>query len=208
MNRAGWIQPIALAGIAFLGIHTAGATTVQQFTLSDLAKKSDSIVLARVEDQASRMEEGTKEIYTYITLRVFESVKGGKSQAARKGASDEGTITIRQLGGTVDNLISIVPGMPSFRDGEEVVLFLTPKDRAGYPWVVGLQQGKYTVTTEANGMKHVRNDVDGLRVLSPDGSMREAKVSSQQPLNAFLDGIKTQLNLPGKVQVDPTTRTE
>jgi len=34
----------------------------------------------------------------------------------------------------------------------------------------------------------------------------EAKVSSDQPLNAFLDGIKTQLNVDGKVQVDPTVK--
>jgi hypothetical protein len=208
MNRANLAKAIALAGIALLGIHTAGATTVQRFTLSDLAKKSDSIVLARVEDQSSRMEAGTKEIYTYITLRVLEPVKGMKAEAAKKGASSDATITIRQLGGTVGHYMSIVPGMPSFKNGEEVVLFLTPKDRAGYPWVVGLQQGKYTVTTDANGMKHVRNDVDGLRVLSPNGTVNEAKVSSEQPLNAFLDGIKTQLDLPGKVQVDPTQPTE
>jgi len=27
--------------------------------------------------------------------------------------------------------------MPSFKNGEEVVLFLSAKDRAGYPWVMG-----------------------------------------------------------------------
>jgi hypothetical protein len=199
MNRAKRIATVAFAAVALLGANLATATTVQKFTLSDLAKKSESIVLARVEDQSSRWDDNHKEIYTFITLHVLEPVKGAKGET---------TITLRQLGGSVDNLISVVPGMPTFRKGEEVVLFLSPKDGAGYPWVMGLQQGKYTVVTDANGIKHVRNDVDGLKTLAPNGTVSEAKVSTEQPLSAFLDGIKTQLDLEGKVQVDPTTPTE
>ncbi len=211
MNRAGLFATVATAGIALLGASLATATTVQKFTVKELAKKSESIVLARVEDEASRWDEGRKEIYTYITLRVLESVKGEKAQAAtkgNKGIQDEAVITIRQLGGTVDKIISHVPGMPSFRKGEEVVVFLSAKDRTGYPSVMGLQQGKYSVITDEKGQKHVRNDLDGLTTLAPDGTTSEAKVSSQLPLNAFLDGIKTDLDLAGKVQVDPTTPTE
>jgi hypothetical protein len=197
MNRAHWIATVAFAGIALLGANLATATTVQKFTLSDLAKKSETIVRATVEDQTSRWDTNHKEIYTFITLHVLDSVKGAKGET---------TITIRQIGGTVDNLISVVPGMPNFKKGEEVVVFLSQKDAAGYPWVMGLQQGKYTVTTDENGIKHVRNDVDGLKTLAPNGTVSEAKVSSDQPLNAFLDGIKTQLNVDGKVQVDPTVK--
>ena len=197
MNRAHWIATVAFAGIALLGANLATATTVQKFTLSDLAKKSETIVRATVEDQTSRWDTNHKEIYTFITLHVLDSVKGAKGET---------TITLRQLGGTVDNIMSVVPGMPAFKKNEEVVLFLSAKNAAGYPWVMGLQQGKYTVTTDENGIKHVRNDVDELRTLSPNGTLSEAKVSSDQPLNAFLDGIKTQLNVDGKVQVDPTVK--
>jgi len=197
MNRAHWMTTVAFAGMALLGANLATATTVQKFTLSDLAKKSETIVRAKVEDQASRWDADHKEIYTFITLHVLEPVKGAKGET---------TITIRQLGGTVDNLVSTVPGMPNFKKGEEVVVFLSTKDSAGYPWVMGLQQGKYTVTTDENGIKHVRNELDGLKTLSPNGAMSEAKVSSDQPLNSFLDGIKTQLNVDGKVQVDPTVK--
>ncbi len=140
----------------------------------------------------------SKEIYTYITLSVLESVKGAKG---------EKFITIRQLGGTVGNLISVVPGMPSFKTGEEVVVFLSAKDQAGYPWVMGLQQGKYSVVMDDNGLKHVRNELEGLELLSPNGSVDEGKVSGELPLSAFLDGIKTDLNVDGKVKVDSSTPT-
>jgi len=208
MNRIRFAATVAFAAIALLGIPPAKATTVQKFSLSDLAKKSESIVHARVVDQTSSWDQGHKEIYTYITLNVLDPVKGGPRSDDAKGAKHETTITIRQLGGTVDKLISYVPGMPSFQKGEEVVLFLSKKDSAGYPWVMGLQQGKYTVTTDANGMKYVRNDVDGLRTLAGNGKTSEATVSSQQPLNAFLDGIKTELDLDGKVKINPTVITE
>jgi len=208
MNRARIAATVAFAGIALLGANLASATTVQKFTLGDLAKKSSAIVLAKVDDQYSRWDEGKKEIYTYITLRVSEPIKGAKSESPTKGPKNETTITIRQLGGTVDNISSIVPGMPSFKNGEEVVVFLSANDAAGYPLVMGLQQGKYSVYTDKDGLKHVRNDVDGLTRISPDGSMSEARVSDKMPLNAFLDGIKTQLDLAGKVEVDPTTPTE
>jgi len=198
MNRASFYASVAFAGIALLGTSLASATTVQKFTMQELSKKSDAIVMAKVEDQSSRQDAGNKEIYTYITLSVLESVKGAKG---------EKTMTIRQLGGSVGNLISVVPGMPNFKNGEEVVLFLSAKDREGYPWVMGLQQGKYSIVTDDNGLKHVRNELDGLRRLSPDGSMSESKVSSEQPLGAFLDGIKSDLNIDGKVKVDPSNPT-
>ncbi|HEU4723712.1 MAG TPA: hypothetical protein VFU59_00300, partial [Candidatus Eisenbacteria bacterium] len=166
-----------------------------KMSLRDLAKKSDAIVLARVEDETARYD-ANKEIYTYITLRVLEPVKGPKK--------DE-VITIRQIGGTVDKIASIVPGTPTFRKGEEVVLFLTQKDGAGYPWVMGLQQGKYTVTADEKGSKSVRNEIDGeLKFVAPGDKTTDAEAGKAQPLQSFLDGLRTQLDEAGKVQVEPT----
>jgi hypothetical protein len=189
----------AIAALALVGAQVALATSVQKFSLQELTKKSDSIVMARVDDAVSSWDAAHKEIYTFYTLSVLQPVKGNK------GAT---TLTLRQLGGTVDNIASIVPGMPSFKKGEEVVLFLTQKDAAGYPWVMGLQQGKYTVTTGKNGAKTVRNDLAGIETLSKTGQHVDATVASDMPLNAFLDGIKTSLDVDGKVKVDPNPPTE
>ncbi len=204
MNRASFAASVAIAGLALFGANLASATTVQKFSLQDLARRSSTIVVATVDDQYSSWDNGKKEIYTYITLRVTDPIKGMKSDARTKGPKNETTITIRQLGGTVDHISSIVPGMPNFKKGEDVVVFLGPNDAAGYPGVVGLQQGKYTITTDANGFKQVRNDIDGLTRLSPDGSKTDASVSDKMPLDAFLTGLKTELGLPGKIELTPT----
>ncbi len=192
MNRVRRTVVLAIAALALLSASYAAATTVEKMSLRDLAKKSDAIVLAVVEDETARYE-ANKEIYTYVSLRVLEPVKGPKK--------DE-VITIRQIGGTVDKIASIVPGTPKFKKGEEVVLFLTKKDGAGYPWVMGLQQGKYSVTTDEQGSKHVRNEFDeGLSLVTPGGKAREAEAGKAQPLQSFLDGLRTDLDQPGKVQV-------
>ena len=198
MNRAWRFLPVVVLALILIGASTATATSVQKFSLQELTKKSSAIVMAKVEDSYSRWEN--KEIYTYYTLHVLESVKGLKGQT---------TLTIRQLGGRVDNIESIVPGMPKFNTGEEVVVFLTQKDAAGYPWVMGLQQGKYSITLDAKGNKTVRNELGGLTRLLPSGKADNGPtVSGALPLGAFLDRIKTDLNEAGKVQVDPTTPTE
>lgn len=199
MNRFKLFLVAAIAALALVGAQAAFATTVQKLSLQELTKKSDSIVMARVDDAVASWDAGHKEIYTYITLNVLQGVKGNK------GAT---TITLRQLGGTVDNIASIVPGMPSFRKGEEVVVFLTQKDAAGYPWVMGLEQGKYSVSTGKNGVKMVRNDLGSTELLTRVGQHVEPKTAPDMPLSAFLDGLKTTLNVDGKIKVDPNPPTE
>lgn len=208
MNRRSRLVVVATAVITLLLGSTAFATSVLKMSLRDLAKNSDSIVLARVEDASARYE-ANKEIYTYITLRVLDPVKGMKAEHGKNATPDQ-LITIRQIGGIVGNIASVVPGMPKFTKGEEVVVFLSKKDSAGYPWVMGLQQGKYSVVTDDQGMRHVKNELEDLGLLNSDGSMAQAqtKAAERMPLQAFLDGIRTDLNEAGKVQVDPTTPTE
>jgi hypothetical protein len=200
MNRATRFLSVATLALVVFGAAVATATTVQKFSLQELTHRSSAIVMAKVDDASSR-RDADGEIYTYVTLRVLEPVKGMKGETS---------VTIRQIGGRVDNIESIVSGMPSFRKDEEVVLFLTARDVAGYPWVMGLQQGKYTVVTDEKGRKSVRNELtDGLIRLTPDGKTDHGpSVSSDMALGSFLDRIKTDLNEAGKVQVDPTTTNE
>ena len=204
MNRTRLLVAVAFAGLALLGANLAVATTVQKFSRQDLAKKSESIVIGKVEDVSSRQDAVTsKEIYTYITLSVSESVKGAKG---------EKMVTIRQLGGTVGHLISAVPGMPSFKTGEEVVVFLTVRDKEGYPWVMGLQQGKYSVVTDENGFKQVRNELDGLQLLSPNGSVNERqglhRAGAQRLLGRHQDRSEHRWQGQGRHQQSHPTQVE
>ena len=198
MNRASRSAMVALAAFALIGASTATATTVLKLSMKDLARKSDAVVVARVEDEVARYDTN-KEIYTFITLRVLDPVKNSRK---------DDLITIRQLGGVVDHIASVVPGMPTFQKGEEVVVFLTQKDGAGYPWVMGLQQGKYSVRTDANGTQRVRNELSGTSLLDGSGHAVDVKTAPDMPLQSFLDGVRNDVDAAGKPQVDPTPQTE
>ncbi len=200
MNRATRFLPVVILALLLIGAAVATATTVQKFTLQDLTHKSAAIVMAKVDDAYSSWDPAHKEIYSYYTLTILDHVKGMKGET---------TLTLRQLGGVVDGIESVVPGMPSFKKGEEVVVFLSQKDAAGYPWVMGLQQGKYTVVTDEHGQKSVRNELSAdLTRVGPAGGEKGPSVSGDLPLRAFLDGIRSDLDEAGKVQVDPTTTHE
>jgi hypothetical protein len=170
----------------------AGATSAKKLSLGELSRGSERIVLADVEDASSRWDG--KEIYTYVTLRVTEGVKGAKRHE---------TITVRQIGGQVGTIASIVAGTPSFRKGESVVVFLSAKDRTGHPWVMGLQQGKYTVESDGKGGRRVRNELSGISLLSGAGLEADAKGATEENLAVFLEAVRRELG-EEPVVVDPT----
>ena len=195
MIRARAAGAALVAGV-LLTAGMATATSVQKFSIKDLSTKSNAIVRATVESAVSEQDATSREIYTYVTLRVVEPVKG---------ATKDQILTIRQLGGEVGTLASIVPGMPSFKATEEVVVFLTEKDHSGHSWVMGLQQGKYSIRTDAKGMKFVRNDLEDLKLVEPDGSVREAPRGRHElSLESFLGRVRTELNEAGRIEVSPS----
>ncbi|HEU4522650.1 MAG TPA: hypothetical protein VFT12_11645, partial [Thermoanaerobaculia bacterium] len=159
-------------------------TSVQKFSLKELSRNSNAVVIARVASTESRWDGG--EIYTYTRVEVVDGLKG-----AKKGDA----IVVRQLGGQVGELASIVPGMPSFHSGEEVVLFLSRKDKAGYPWVMGLEQGKYTISSDGKGSKRVRRSSGGLNLVGSDGKGAPEETS----LDVFLDEVRVELGLPATI---------
>ena len=92
-------------------------------------------------------------------------------------------------GGELNGERSHIAGMPRFRRGEEVVLFLTREDRLGRVWPVGLAQGKLRVHRGASGDEVPRVYQDGatasLSVL-PVGADGAAKpVSTHDPVNGL-----------------------
>lgn len=177
-----------------LGPAAVLATSVQKLSLRDLARRSESIVLAEVEGASSRWDGN--EIYTYVTLRVTEPVKGAKRHD---------TITVRQIGGQVGTLASIVAGTPSFRQGEDVLVFLTAEDRTGHPWVLGLQQGKYSVVSDGKGGKRVRNELAGISLLSGAALQPDQKAVGDESLPVFLEAIRRELG-EEPILLDPTVR--
>ena len=148
------------------------ATTVQRLDLEDLVKKARLIVAGKVTNSRTYWTGDGKLILTSYTIQVDESVKGQASH----------TVEVTAVGGKIGDLELQVSGMPSFQKGENAVVFI--EQSGAYQTVVGLGQGKFTVT---NG--EVANTVGGLSF--PDGQPGK---TFRMPVENFKNQIRSILN--------------
>jgi len=148
-------------------------TTLEKMPLERMADVARVIVRARCVSNSTGWDAG--EIWTVTTFEVAETWKGL--------ATDR--VTVRLLGGTVGSLTSTVSGVPRFRTGEEVVLFLEPTTRGDFT-VVSWQQGTFRVGRDPrNGAQIVTQDTAAFETF--DTRTRQFKASGIRdlPLEAF-----------------------
>ena len=143
-----WI--LFLAGVALtILVAIASATTLAPLSFGELAEKATAIARLRCLGTSSAIQNG--EIWTSTRFAVLKSEKGSLASE----------ITIRMLGGRADGMRSHVDGVPEFRAGEEVYLFLW--NREGEPYrVLGWTQGTFRILRDARtGAEMVTQDSAG-----------------------------------------------
>lgn len=152
----------ALIALSLLGapVHAA-ATVAVPLTTERMLRESHVVVHGEVLMKESFWDGQKGRIYTHTRVRVLRSLHG---------KATETELLVRQWGGQVGGVAMAVPGNAAFKPGEEVVLFLMRDDR--YHYVVGLAQGKYHVSTAADGRKTVSRDLSGLSFARWDRSGR------------------------------------
>ena len=171
MSKKRFLTPFALSLVLSFTV-SSNATTVQRLGLEDLVKKAHTIVVGRVTGSRTYWTPDHKIILTNYTIAVNENIKGQPSSS----------IEVTTIGGKIGDLELQVSGMPSFQKGENAVVFV--EESRGYQTIVGLSQGKFTVT---NG--EVSNTVDALSF--PDG---KAGNPMKMPLQNFKNRIRSLLN--------------
>jgi len=135
VERRRFLWILFLAGIA-LAAAVANSTTLARMSFDELAQKSSAVARLRWQSSKSYWDGG--ELWTDTSFEVVERNKG------LLGAS----VTVRMLGGRADGFTSRVDGVPAFRAGEDVYLFLWGK--AGEPYrVLGWSQGTFRIIRDA-----------------------------------------------------------
>lgn len=129
-----------LAAVAVLFLTTAfsSATTLKRMSLGDLVRQSDDISVARCQGMNTHFGGANgRKIYTDYHFTISDSAKGGGRER----------ITLSLLGGRIDPVELRVEGAPSFRVGDEVILFT--RGRIG-EWIVltGYSQGVFPISTD------------------------------------------------------------
>jgi hypothetical protein len=148
-------------GISDAGISSSTSGIMERYNLDKLVSMSDSVVIAEVVDiSPSRWntQNGEKPtvndgiphtIYTDVDIKIIEYLKGSLSNT-----TDNTTITVRTMGGTVGQDKQYVENQPSYNVNEKVLVFLKndsdPRTRyIGTKHLVttGSIQGKITIPT-------------------------------------------------------------
>ncbi|HEX6096338.1 MAG TPA: hypothetical protein VF432_08445 [Thermoanaerobaculia bacterium] len=101
-----------------------------------VARESAFIVRGNVVNTWSAWDPAHEVIFTYATVRVnryFGEMTGPD------------TLVVREVGGTVDGYTQEAIGFPAIRDGESVVLFLSPWEDSSEFRIHAFNQGKFLV---------------------------------------------------------------
>ena len=107
-----------------------------QSEIKDLSKGADIIVIGKVIDQKSQWNSEKSKIYTLVTLQVEEFLKGSTNQ---------NRVIITHLGGEVGAVGETYSHVPTFKDDEDVLVFLKKSDKDQTLRVFEGEGGKMTL---------------------------------------------------------------
>lgn len=180
---------VALLLSLFAPGKIARATTLMRMSLAQISRTARVIVRARCLGNSVGWDAG--EIWTFTSVDVEEVWRG--PAPAR--------VVVRLLGGRLGNITSSVSGVPRFRTGEEVVLFLEPTPRGDFS-VVSWQQGTFRIRPGARtGEESVVQDTASFATFDP--ATHRFQATGVQGLS--LEGFRARVNAalreePGKTQ--------
>jgi hypothetical protein len=153
----------------------ARATILQQLTLDDMARKSTSIVRARVTG-SSELVRGA-DVFTIYKFETLETLKPGP--AAREVAVP---------GGVAGGMRQVVAGAPTLRAGREYVLFLWTS-RSGLTQVMGMSQGLFSVERATAADAQASRAAAGEQMLDAAG-----RAVRDEPLSMPLTELKAKVS--------------
>lgn len=149
------VTALLLAGVGVpLLVSGVEATTVKQLSLEQMARGSHRIMLGRCVSQETYWNKNRTRILTATRFAVTEDLKGEFRETA----------TVVTVGGTMDGLTLVVSGTPSFREQEEVLLFLEA-GKSGNWILMGLSQGMFRITADRRGVRTAHHASSGLHLI-------------------------------------------
>lgn len=157
--------------LALASARPARASVALELSVEQLTEKADLVVQGHVLGQQAAWTRGGR-IVTIAHIAVDSVLKGAAS----------GTVEVAHLGGHVGDIGQQVSGEVSFREGEEVLLFLEARrHQPGIYRVVGMSQGKFTLDRTGE-MVIAHQSLDGLGLIAKPGGRIQEPAGASIPL--------------------------
>jgi hypothetical protein len=174
-------KPIILA-VAAVCVASLPGSTLQRLSLNDMILKSTAIVRGSVLPVTSAAFRGSL-IYTHYQLSVSAVYKG--SQTAGQ------TIDVAVPGGALNGMRQPVAGSPMLAPGQDSVFYLWTS-KTGLTQIIGLSQGLFAVTTNAQGVAVVTRGASTSPMVNSVGQAVTDSVF-QMPLSQMISQIQSVL---------------
>jgi hypothetical protein len=130
------MRGIILICVLAIGVPLS-AITVKPLSFAELVDGSTAVVHGRVSEVRGQWTADRHRIDSLVTIEVIDYLKGSLGDH----------VTVRVPGGQVGGMVNVIPGAPTFADGDRVVLFLKAEGPS-IPVLTGTTQGVYRVTTD------------------------------------------------------------
>lgn len=180
VQRRRFLWAFFLAGFVLIAI-VANATTLVRLPFYKLVENSSAIARVRCIRANTRMEDG--EIWTDT---VFEVVQHDKGYLPPR-------IVVRTLGGRFQHIRSHVDGVPEFRPGEEVFLFLRGHPGAQFR-IVGWTQGTFRIRKSLqSGRESVTQDSADVPVFDPQENRFTKTGVKDLRIDVFLEKMNKEI---------------
>lgn len=165
------LHPLFAVLALLAGAPSLVALTVVPATFEELVRESVAVVHGRVRDVRGHWSADRRTIHSTVTLDVIDAFKGSDVEAA----------SFVVPGGEAGGRVLVMPGAPTFRPGDEVVVFLAGRAPA-LPQPVGLSLGVYRVVAEARSATKLVVP-SPIAAAGPTGPVRRG--SSSRPVKAL-----------------------
>jgi hypothetical protein len=163
---------------------TIVGSTLQRLSLNDLIVKSTMIVRGTFQPGTSVALRGSL-IYTHYQLSVTTTYKGAPGQTPGQ------IIDVAVPGGGLNGMQQPVAGAPTLVPGKDYVIFLWTS-KTGLTQVIGLSQGLFNVSTNAQGQVMVSRGAATATMLDSAGNS-VADSDIQMPLAQLVNAIQAAL---------------
>ena len=131
--------------LCLMPISIGNATSVREVSMDELLQQSQFVFEGTVTAIEAR-QNSQKRIHTYVTFEITDIIKG---------EYPDNIITLRFLGGTVDDVTMVVSDMQLPQEGEHGIYFVESLERFQVNPLYGWSQGHFIVERDGTGSERV-----------------------------------------------------
>lgn len=188
----------------------AQATMVLSINLEQMTDIADRIFLGKVDSVEDAFDPEGRWCQ-YVRFSINEIYKGDLEVGDVLKIKQVNPKKMKTLDGTIIKS-SLFSGVPQFKEGEEVIVFLAGESRIGFSSPVGLSQGAFRIVVDEFGTKKVVNGLGNIGLFKEMSARAEFKVQGidearfgalqAKPQDLSLDQMRSLLKILIKQKVE------